>query len=125
VAEAAQRIRYNFGTTGGEISGEKTCKRPLSKAFRICVFFVRRHTLYPTELRARRFLLFFATSRRLCSPFLRFDPTVVKRIEDQQKAIGVQFAFEDLLIGATALHLGYEVATLNLMSSVMFYCKKT
>jgi len=25
-----------------------------------------------------------------------------------------QFAFEDLLIGATALHLGYEVATLNL-----------
>jgi predicted nucleic acid-binding protein len=26
----------------------------------------------------------------------------------------VQFAFEDLLIGATALHLGYEVVTLNL-----------
>jgi predicted nucleic acid-binding protein len=36
------------------------------------------------------------------------------RIEGQQEAIGVQFAFEDLLIGATALHLGYEVATLNL-----------
>ena len=35
------------------------------------------------------------------------------RIEGQQEAIGVQFAFEDLLIGATALHLGYEVATLN------------
>ena len=28
--------------------------------------------------------------------------------------MGVQFAFEDLLIGATALHLGYEVATLSL-----------
>jgi predicted nucleic acid-binding protein len=36
------------------------------------------------------------------------------RIEGQQEAIGVQFAFEDLLIGATALHLGYDVATLNL-----------
>jgi predicted nucleic acid-binding protein len=36
------------------------------------------------------------------------------RIEGQQEAIGVQLAFEDLLIGATALHLGYAVATLNL-----------
>jgi tRNA(fMet)-specific endonuclease VapC len=36
------------------------------------------------------------------------------RIEGQQGAVGIQFAFEDLLIGATALHLGYEVATLNL-----------
>jgi tRNA(fMet)-specific endonuclease VapC len=36
------------------------------------------------------------------------------RIEGQQEALGVQFTFEDLLIGATALHLGYEVATLNL-----------
>jgi len=36
------------------------------------------------------------------------------RIEGQQEARGVQFAFEDLLIGATALHIGYEVLTLNL-----------
>jgi tRNA(fMet)-specific endonuclease VapC len=36
------------------------------------------------------------------------------RIEGQQEAMGVQFAFEDLLIGPTALHLGYEVATLNI-----------
>jgi len=36
------------------------------------------------------------------------------RIEGQQEAIGVQFAFDDLLIGATALHLGYAVPTLNL-----------
>ncbi|MBI3939216.1 MAG: PIN domain-containing protein [Acidobacteria bacterium] len=35
------------------------------------------------------------------------------RIEGQQEAQGVQLAFEDLLIGATALHLGYAVATLN------------
>ena len=36
------------------------------------------------------------------------------RIEGQQEAVGVQYAFEDLLIGATALHLNDEVATLNL-----------
>ena len=36
------------------------------------------------------------------------------RIEGQQEALGLQFAFEDMLIGATALHLGYEVMTLNL-----------
>ena len=36
------------------------------------------------------------------------------RIEGQQEALGVQFAFEDLLIGATALALRYQVATLNL-----------
>jgi len=36
------------------------------------------------------------------------------RIEGQQEAMGIRFAFEDLLIGATALHLGYELATLNL-----------
>jgi tRNA(fMet)-specific endonuclease VapC len=36
------------------------------------------------------------------------------RIEGQQEAMGIQFAFEDLLIGATALQLGYQVATLNL-----------
>ena len=36
------------------------------------------------------------------------------RIEGQQEAKGVQLAFEDLLIGATALHLGYSVATLNI-----------
>lgn len=36
------------------------------------------------------------------------------RIEGQQEALGIQFSFEDLLIGATALHLGFDVATLNL-----------
>ena len=31
MAEAAQRIRYNFGATEGEISGERTCKRRSAK----------------------------------------------------------------------------------------------
>ena len=35
------------------------------------------------------------------------------RIEGEQAAGGVSIAFEDLLIGATALHLGYSVVTVN------------
>lgn len=35
------------------------------------------------------------------------------RIEGEQAAVGITIAFEDLLIGATALHLGYGLATLN------------
>ena len=35
------------------------------------------------------------------------------RIEGEQAALGVSIAFEDLLIGATALHLGYAVLTHN------------
>jgi len=35
------------------------------------------------------------------------------RIEGEQAAAGVSIAFEDLLIGATALHLGYSVVTHN------------
>ena len=36
------------------------------------------------------------------------------RIEGEQAAVGNIIAFEDLVIGATALHLGFDVATLNL-----------
>jgi tRNA(fMet)-specific endonuclease VapC len=35
------------------------------------------------------------------------------RIEGEQAALGVNIAFEDLLIGATALHLSYSVVTHN------------
>jgi tRNA(fMet)-specific endonuclease VapC len=35
------------------------------------------------------------------------------RVEGEQAARGVSIAFEDLLIGATALQLAYSVATLN------------
>ena len=35
------------------------------------------------------------------------------RIEGEQAARGISIAFEDLLIGATALDLGYAVATAN------------
>lgn len=36
------------------------------------------------------------------------------RIEGEQAAKGIAIAFEDLVIGATALHLGFDVATLNI-----------
>lgn len=36
------------------------------------------------------------------------------RIEGEQAARGISIAFEDLLIGATALHLGFDVLTINL-----------
>lgn len=35
------------------------------------------------------------------------------RIEAEQAAKGISIAVEDLIIGATALHLGFDVATLN------------
>jgi predicted nucleic acid-binding protein len=35
------------------------------------------------------------------------------KIEGEQAAQGTAIAFEDLVIGATALHLGFDVATLN------------
>lgn len=35
------------------------------------------------------------------------------RIEGEQAARGVSIAIEDLIIGATALDLGFDVATLN------------
>ena len=35
------------------------------------------------------------------------------KLEGEQASQGVSIAFEDLLIGSTALHLGYAVATLN------------
>ena len=36
------------------------------------------------------------------------------RIEGEQMAQGISIAFQDLLIGATALNLGFELATLNI-----------
>ena len=35
------------------------------------------------------------------------------KIEGEQAAKGITIAFEDLVIGTTALHLGFDVATLN------------
>lgn len=62
--------------------------------------------------------------RRAFTQELRRDVAVVPvtgeiaelagHIEGEQAARGVSNAFEDLLIGATALHMNYTVVTLNL-----------
>jgi tRNA(fMet)-specific endonuclease VapC len=55
---------------------------------------------------------------RLCSDFHVHPVSVeiarlVGRVEGEQAAQGIVIAFEDLAIGVTALHLGFDVATLN------------
>jgi tRNA(fMet)-specific endonuclease VapC len=75
------------------------------------------HGIYRAENDGRR------TRRRAFVErvFLRIDVIAVSleiaqlagRIEGEQAAIGNIIAVEDLLIGATALSLGYDVATLN------------
>jgi tRNA(fMet)-specific endonuclease VapC len=62
--------------------------------------------------------------RRAFTQELRRDVAVVPvtadiaelagRIEGEQATRGVSIAFEDLLIGATALHMSYALVTLNL-----------
>lgn len=55
---------------------------------------------------------------RLCSD-VPVHPLTVEiarragRIEGEQSTHGIGIAFEDLVIGVTALHLGFDVATLN------------
>lgn len=39
---------------------------------------------------------------------------LVGRIDGEQASQGIAIAFEDLVIGVTALQIGFEVATLNL-----------
>jgi predicted nucleic acid-binding protein len=55
---------------------------------------------------------------RLCSDVPVHSLTLeiarmVGRIEGEQAANGIALAFEDLAIGVTALHLGFDVATRN------------
>jgi predicted nucleic acid-binding protein len=55
---------------------------------------------------------------RLCTDIPIYPLTIevarmVGRIEGQHAAVGFTIAFEDLAIGVTALHLGYDIVTLN------------
>jgi predicted nucleic acid-binding protein len=69
-----------------------------------------------TELDKQRRLAFVD---RLCSDVPVHPVTVevarmVGRIEGEQGAKGIAIPFEDLVIGVTALRLGFDVASLNL-----------
>ncbi|MGA8672902.1 MAG: hypothetical protein WB679_23715 [Terracidiphilus sp.] len=71
----------------------------------------------PCEKRCRQ-ALSRGLYRHLCrdvpvQPVTVEIPRRVGRIEGEQASQGVVIAFEDLAIGVTALHLGFEVATFN------------
>ena len=68
-----------------------------------------------TEANKQRRLAFID---RLCSDVPVHALTLemarmIGRIEGEQAAKGIVISFEDLAIGVTALHLGFDVATLN------------
>jgi predicted nucleic acid-binding protein len=47
-------------------------------------------------------------------PYTRATALLAARIDGEQQSSGVTVPFGDLLVGATALDLGYSVATINL-----------
>jgi tRNA(fMet)-specific endonuclease VapC len=60
-----------------------------------------------------------AFTDELCQDMIVHSVTVeiaklAGKIEGEQAARGIAIALEDLIIGATALHVGFDVATLNL-----------
>ena len=68
-----------------------------------------------TEGNKQRRLVFID---RLCSdvpvhPLTIEMARMIGRIEGEQASKGIVISFEDLAIGVTALHLGFNVATLN------------
>lgn len=75
------------------------------------------HGIYRAKIdsdRRRRRIFVEGVLRDLVVHPLTLDiAQVAGRIEGEQAAQGVTIAIEDLLIGATALHLGFDVATLN------------
>ena len=64
--------------------------------------------------RSKRIAFIERLCRRLPAyPFTIHLARTLGRIEGQQSALGNVLAFEDLAIGVTALHLGFDVVTLN------------
>ena len=107
----------------GERRGE-VCKQSSSgyrrrmgnrtRRFRVVTLVEVTHGIYRARTDADR------ERRRAFSQELRRDmavfPVIAElagRIEGEQAARGISIAFEDLLIGATALHINYAVITLS------------
>ncbi len=55
-----------------------------------------------------------SSTKKIVYPVTLEVAIIAGRIEGEQAARGNMIAFEDLVIGATALDLGFEVVTLNL-----------
>jgi tRNA(fMet)-specific endonuclease VapC len=76
------------------------------------------HGIYRAKSDAHRELR-RAFTEELCRDLAVYPVTLeiaqlAGKVEGEQAARGISIAFEDLLIGTTALHLGYAVATLNI-----------
>lgn len=75
------------------------------------------HGIYraPSEAKRSRRKAFSEELRRdmVVYPITTEIAELAGRIEGEQAAFGVSIAFEDLLIGVTALYLDYAIATLN------------
>ncbi len=65
------------------------------------------------ERERRRIFCENAFRNLIVHPFTLEIGQLAGKIEGEQAALGINIAFEDLVIGATALHLGYDVATFN------------
>jgi tRNA(fMet)-specific endonuclease VapC len=104
VRQILQRVQASFGEVDSALS--------------VVTIVELTHGIYRAKSDADR------ERRRAFSEELRRDmvvhPVTVEiaelagRIEGEQAARGISIAFEDLLIGATAQHVGYDVVTLNL-----------
>lgn len=67
------------------------------------------------ELRRRREIFIHELLRDLAVyPYTRQTAFLAGRIDGEQQARGVTIPFDDLLIGVTALELGFSVLTVNL-----------
>lgn len=72
------------------------------------------HRANTPEVRSRReaFIQELLADVPVC-PFTREMAFIAGRIDGEQQSRGIKIPFPDLLIGATALHLGYSVVTGN------------
>jgi len=67
------------------------------------------------QVRARRQAFIDALMRTITVyPFTKETAQLAGRIDGEQQAKGVTIPYSDMLIGATALSLGFSIATVNL-----------
>ena len=75
------------------------------------------HGIYRAKLDAERVRRKAFTDELACDmivhPVSLAIAQLAGRIEGEQAARGISIAIEDLIIGATALYIGFDVATLN------------
>jgi predicted nucleic acid-binding protein len=103
VQDMLQRVRERFGD--------------VKVALSVVTFAELVHGAYRAQSESQRSKRLAYIERLCCRlpvhPFTIDLARTLGRIEGQQAAQGNVLAFEDLAIGVTALHLGFDVVTLN------------